>query len=167
MNSTSLAILGCLYPQRHVRAKVVGAQIVALISLRAIHAVDVYLALVYRRCVRTVPVSPAGRELNVDLAKPIHRSVLHLHPSKFTIFVCHQVEWTMLGERHEDRKSLLEQVNLSLQDAQVTLYVGCPQVSTGLPSALPVKVSPLQCGPLGRFRFPTQAPHSKADALSG
>ena len=41
------------------------------------------------------------------------------------------------------------------------------RVSTGLPSASPVKVSPLRCGPLQQFRFPLQAPHSKADALSG
>ena len=40
------------------------------------------------------------------------------------------------------------------------------RVSTGLPSALPVKGSPLQCSPLYRFCFPAQAPHSKADALS-
>ncbi len=39
-------------------------------------------------------------------------------------------------------------------------------VSTGLPSALPVKVSPLQCSPLHQLNFPMQAPILKADALS-
>jgi hypothetical protein len=77
---------------------------------------------------------------------------------------------------------LFEQIQLSLQNAQVTLVLGVmihrhrqilhhrtsqPQVSTGLPSALTVKVSPLQCSPLYRFCFPIQAPHSKAGALSG
>ena len=39
-----------------------------------------------------------------------------------------------------------------------SLYGSLRQVSTGLPSASPVKVSPLQCGSLYKFRFPIEAP---------
>ena len=61
---------------------------------------------------------------------------------------------------------------LRYPDDQSCIHTGKPQVSTGLPSALPVKVSPLQCGALKRFIFPKEAPISgschylKAGALS-
>ncbi len=91
--------------------------------------------------------------------------------------------WMLLpsAKHSSECESLLEKINLSLQNTQVTLTSGVmrqvhlshsvpkygqPQVSTGLPSALPVKGSPLQCSPLYRFSFPAQAPHLKAEALS-
>jgi hypothetical protein len=37
----------------------------------------------------------------------------------------------------------------------------CEQVSTGLPSARPVKVSPLRCGPLQRFTSRLEAPNRR------
>jgi hypothetical protein len=37
-------------------------------------------------------------------------------------------------------------------------WKGQPMVSSGLPSALPVKVSPIQCDPLYEFHFLIKAP---------
>ena len=61
-------------------------------------------------------VIPASRELHVDLVESMYRSVLHLNPPKLTCLVGHQIERTMFGQRRKDRESLLEQINLSLQN---------------------------------------------------
>ena len=55
---------------------------------------------------------------------PINRSVLHLNPPKLAIFVRHKIERTMFGLRGKDYEPLLEQINLSLQDSEVTLVFG-------------------------------------------
>jgi hypothetical protein len=55
---------------------------------------------------------------------PICRSVLHLNSPKLAISISHKIERTMFGLRCEDREPLLEQINLSLQDSEVTLVFG-------------------------------------------
>jgi len=48
---------------------------------------------------------------------PISRSVLNLNPPKFAISVSYKIERTMFGLRCKNHEPLLEQINLSLQDA--------------------------------------------------
>ena len=63
----------------------------------------------------------------------------------------------------------LPSIELSLQNTRADLpaagsmlntnqCTGQPMVSSGLPSALPVKVSPIQCNPLYELSFPIKAP---------
>jgi len=59
-----------------------------------------------------------------------------LNPPKFTLPVCDQIEWRMLRLRHADSESLLEQIQLSLQDPQVTLILGVVRQSS-LPLSSP------------------------------
>jgi len=181
MNSLCLTILGCLYPQSCIRSKSAGVQVITLVGIRTIDAIQINFAFVDWYCVSSAFVSPACRELHIYFSVPVHRTVFHLHPAELTVSISSQVKRSVLRLWRTDHESLLEQVNLSLQHTQVTLRfcvmwlahgsslhhrTGQPQVSTGLPSALPVKGSPLQCSPLHRFCFPMQAPYSKADALS-
>ncbi len=54
----------------------------------------------------------------------IYRLVLDLYPSKFFVLVCNQIKWRMLGNWTQNHESLLEQVELSLQDTVVSLLLG-------------------------------------------
>jgi hypothetical protein len=64
-----LTILGCFYPQRDIRSKLAGFDVVTLISVRTIDAIQVDFVLIDRDCMSPIPVRPACREL--DLQSPI------------------------------------------------------------------------------------------------
>ncbi len=68
-----------------------------------------------------MPICPAGLKFNLKCAGAIQRSILYLNPSKLTLPVRNQIERRVLGLRHANRESLFEQINLSLQNTQVTL----------------------------------------------
>ncbi len=72
----------------------------------------------------TISICPTIRKSHLACSKPISRSVLYLNPPKLTVFISHQIERTMLGLWRKDRKSLLEQIQLSLQDTEVALVFG-------------------------------------------
>ena len=133
-----LAILGRLYPQRHVRAKFPGFKVVALIGVRAVNTKKIDLPFVNRHRVSTEPVRPTCRELDFQSTISIQRPVLYLNPPEFTLPVCDQIEWRMLRVWHADRESLLEQIQLSLQDPQIPFAFGVMRQHS-LPVPVPIR----------------------------
>ncbi len=71
----------------------------------------------------SIPISPACRKFNLDLASAVDFSVLHLNPAKHSISICHQVERSVLRQGIQNREPLLKQIKLSLQNSQVTLLL--------------------------------------------
>ncbi len=110
--------------------------------------------------------------MNSYATRLINRLVFNLYPSELPIPICHQIKWGMLRYWVQNYEPLLEHIELSLQNTQIAFilgmvhgrhtsqdqWMGQPKVSSGLPSALPVKVSPIQCGSLYGFTFPIKAP---------
>ncbi len=87
--------------------------------------------------------------MHSDAARFINRFILNLYPFKLPVFIRHYIKWRVLCYRIQNQESFLEQVELSLQNTQVTLFFGVmhyknaiqdqwmgqPKVSSGLPSA--------------------------------
>jgi len=71
-----------------------------------------------------VSICPTTGKLHLTRSMPINRSILHLNPLKLAILVRYKIERTMFSLRGKDYEPLLEQINLSLQDAEVTLVFG-------------------------------------------
>ena len=71
-----------------------------------------------------ITIRPTAGEFHLTRPMPIDRSVLHLIPPKLATFICYKIERTMFGLRSKDHEPLLEQINLSLQDPEVTLVFG-------------------------------------------
>ena len=69
-------------------------------------------------------ICPTRRKLDIYPAKLVGGSVLHLDPSELTASVGYQIERAVFGLRRKDGESLLEQINLSLQDTQISLAFG-------------------------------------------
>ena len=103
--------------------KTTGLKIVALVGVRTINAVQVDFVLVDRHRVRSPLVSPTSGKLHVYFSELIYGPILNLNSAEFTIPIRCKIERTMFCQRHENRKSLLKKVNLSLQDSQVALIL--------------------------------------------
>ena len=57
----------------------------------------------------------------------IYRLVFNLDPPDYSIVVYNQIKWGMFSYRIQYYKSLLEQIELSLQNTQVTFLFGMVQ----------------------------------------
>ena len=77
----------------------------------------------------SIPVGPASRKLDLDLATTVNRAILDLNSFEFTRLVRHQIKRAVLRHWQQYRKALLEQVQLSLQDSQITLVLGVMSLS--------------------------------------
>src|SRR5690606_7655176 len=88
---------------------------------RTVDAKQINFVLVDRRRMSAVPVGPARRKLYIDFPELIYGSVLHLNSPEFAILVSHQIERSVLRQWKTDCESLAIQVDLSLQNPQVTL----------------------------------------------
>ena len=162
-------------------------QVITFICIRAINTIKINLIFINFLHMSTISIRPARTKMYRDTPCFIYRFKLNLYPPKLLVLICNQIKRCMLSDRIQNCVTLLIHIELSLQNTQIALFfcvmhttivcqhlrMGQPTVSSGLPSALPVKVSPIQCGPLYGFRFPAKAPgctssdvRLKADALS-
>ena len=67
-----------------------------------------------------MPIGPGIRELDLYGTTLVQRAVLYLNSPEFAGFVCNKIERRVLRKWHTNGEPLLEQINLSLQNSQIT-----------------------------------------------